>query len=128
MRFGNVDDQESDPPAVLFVEFIEGRNLPPKGRSRVAAEYQNHGLPLIYDRELNALTLVQLEQRKVRRGIANVKGSGAGVKPCRFKRKNHEGYGAGHSGHDPPESFRRLMHGPPHIAPETAITDYQGDK
>jgi hypothetical protein len=39
MRFGNVDDQESNPPAILFVEFIEGRNLPPEGRSSIAAEY-----------------------------------------------------------------------------------------
>jgi hypothetical protein len=46
MRFGNVNNQESDTPAILFVELIEGRNLPPERRSSVAAEYQNHGLPL----------------------------------------------------------------------------------
>jgi hypothetical protein len=39
MRFGNVDNQESDAPAILLVEFIEGRNLPPERRSRIAAEY-----------------------------------------------------------------------------------------
>lgn len=47
MRFGNVDNQKSNPPAILLVEFIEGRNLPPKRRSRVAAEYQNHRLLLV---------------------------------------------------------------------------------
>ena len=47
MRFGNVDNQESNPPVILLVEFIEGRNLPPERRSGVAAEYQNHGLLLV---------------------------------------------------------------------------------
>jgi hypothetical protein len=47
MRFGNVDHQESNPPAILLVELIEGRNLPPEWRSSVAAEYQNHRLPLV---------------------------------------------------------------------------------
>lgn len=46
MRFGNVNNQESNTPAILFVELIEGRNLPPERRSSVAAEYQNCGLPL----------------------------------------------------------------------------------
>jgi hypothetical protein len=47
MRFGNVDNQESNPLAILLVELIEGRNLPPERRSSVAAEYQNHGLLLV---------------------------------------------------------------------------------
>jgi hypothetical protein len=38
MRFGNVDHQKSNPPAILLVELIEDRNLPPKWRSGVAAE------------------------------------------------------------------------------------------
>jgi hypothetical protein len=46
MRFGNVNNQEGDTPAIPFVELIEGRNLPPERWSSVAAEYQNHGLPL----------------------------------------------------------------------------------
>jgi hypothetical protein len=47
MRFGNVDHQESNPPAILLVELIEGGNLPPERRSSVATEYQNHGPPLV---------------------------------------------------------------------------------
>jgi hypothetical protein len=47
MRFGNVDHQERNPPAILLVKLIKGRNLPPERRSRVAAEHQNHGLPLV---------------------------------------------------------------------------------
>src|ERR1700691_1483544 len=47
MRFANVDNQERDPPAILLVELIEGGNLPPKGRSGVAPEYQNNRLFLV---------------------------------------------------------------------------------
>jgi len=47
MGFGYVNHQERDAPAILLVELIEGRNLPPERRSGVAAEYQNHRLPLV---------------------------------------------------------------------------------
>jgi hypothetical protein len=46
MRFDNIDNQKGNAPAILLVKLIEGRNLPPEWRSRVAAEYQNHGLLL----------------------------------------------------------------------------------
>ena len=39
MRFGNVNNQERDAPAILLVKLVEGRNLPPERWSRVAAEY-----------------------------------------------------------------------------------------
>ena len=38
MRFGNVNHQEGNAPAILLVKLIEGRNLPPERRSSVAAE------------------------------------------------------------------------------------------
>ena len=47
MRFGNVNNEESNAPAILLVELIEGRNLPPEGRSSVAAENQYNRLLLI---------------------------------------------------------------------------------
>jgi hypothetical protein len=47
MRFRNVNHQERDPPAILLVKLIEGRDLPPERRSGVAAEHQDHGLLLI---------------------------------------------------------------------------------
>jgi hypothetical protein len=47
MRFCNVDNQERNAPAILLVKPIQGWNLPPERRSRVAAEYQNYGLPLV---------------------------------------------------------------------------------
>jgi hypothetical protein len=47
MRLRDVNNQESNTIVILLVELIQGRNLPPERRSRIAAEYQDHGLPLI---------------------------------------------------------------------------------
>jgi hypothetical protein len=41
MRFENVDDQKRDPVAVLVIKLVEGGNLPPEGRSGVAAKDQH---------------------------------------------------------------------------------------
>jgi hypothetical protein len=38
MCFENVDGEEADAIVVVVVELVEGRNLPPVGRSRVTAE------------------------------------------------------------------------------------------
>jgi hypothetical protein len=46
MRLGDVDDEEADLVRILIVELVEGGNLPPKGRSGVAAEDENDGLML----------------------------------------------------------------------------------
>jgi hypothetical protein len=43
---GDVNHQERDLIFVLLVELIEGRNLPPEGRSSVASEYQDNRLSL----------------------------------------------------------------------------------
>jgi len=42
VRLGDVDDQKCDPVSELLVELVEGRNLPPEGRSRVASKHQHH--------------------------------------------------------------------------------------
>ena len=128
MGFGNVNNQEDNAPAILLVKLIKGRNLPPERRSSVAAEYQNYGLLLVQQRQLNSLALVQLEQREVGRLISDVKRPGASVHPCSFKWKDQEGDGTGHPGHDASEGFRRLMHCPPDISPETDVADHQADK
>jgi hypothetical protein len=47
MGFGDVNDQEGNLIAILFVKLVEGRDLPPKRRSSVTAEYQYYGLPLV---------------------------------------------------------------------------------
>ena len=41
--FEDIDGVEVDFPFVLFREFVEGGNLPPKGRSSVAAEDEDYG-------------------------------------------------------------------------------------
>jgi hypothetical protein len=61
MGFENVDNEKSDAIAVLVIEFIEGRNLPPEGRSSVAAEYQHHRFLRGESREPDGLALVQLQ-------------------------------------------------------------------
>ena len=62
MSFLNVDDEEIDLVAVLPVEFVEGGNLPPKGRSSIATEDQDHGFVPKSSGELNAsLAIVGLE-------------------------------------------------------------------
>jgi hypothetical protein len=44
MRLDDVDDQERNAVAVLIVELVESGNLPPEGRSGVAAEHKHHRL------------------------------------------------------------------------------------
>jgi hypothetical protein len=46
MRLGDVNHQERDLLSILLVEFVEGRNLPPKRRSSVTSEYQDDWLSL----------------------------------------------------------------------------------
>ena len=46
VRLGNVDHEECDLVAVLFVEFVEGGNLPPERRSSVASEHEDDWLLL----------------------------------------------------------------------------------
>jgi len=42
VRFSDVDHQECDPVSELLVKFVEGRNLPPEGRSGIASKYQHY--------------------------------------------------------------------------------------
>src|SRR5947208_2750173 len=42
MRLGNVDHEELNLVSILLVEFVEGRNLPPEGRSGVASEDEDN--------------------------------------------------------------------------------------
>jgi hypothetical protein len=44
VRFRDVDHQKGGSTAVLFVKLVEGRNLPPEGRSGVASEYKDYRL------------------------------------------------------------------------------------
>jgi hypothetical protein len=44
MRFLNVDDVESHSIAIILEQSIELGNLPAKGRSSIAAEYEDYGM------------------------------------------------------------------------------------
>ncbi len=86
MRFDDVNNQEGDALAVLIIELVEGGNLPPEGRSSVAAEDEHDGLVGRQRRELNIRGLIERGQGKIRGGIAGTQMSGTGVGPHGFKR------------------------------------------
>jgi|SRR5580700_3381611 hypothetical protein len=44
VRLTDVNHIKRDAVAVLLVDFVESGNLPPKRRSRITAEYEDHGL------------------------------------------------------------------------------------
>ena len=81
MGFKNVDDKKSDLAAVLIVELVEGRSLPPEGRSSVASEDQHDGLLRGQRRQLNSLSFVEGHQGEVRGGIAGVQRASPGLGP-----------------------------------------------
>ena len=47
VRLGDVHHEKRDFASILIVEFVEGRNLPPEGRSSVAAENHHYRLLLV---------------------------------------------------------------------------------
>jgi len=123
MGLKNVDDQERDLAAVLVVELVEGRNLPPERRSSVAAEHQHDRLFRGQSRQLDRLGFVELHQREVRGQIAWMQLTGAGVHPHSFEGSQQKNCRDRHSGHDAAKGFRRLVHGPPHGTDEADVYD-----
>jgi hypothetical protein len=77
----DVDHQEGDLAVVLVCELVESGNLPPEGRSSVAAENENDRFLGGESRELDAVGFVELEQREVGSGITGAEFAGAGVSP-----------------------------------------------
>jgi hypothetical protein len=127
MGLGDVDNQESHAVLVLLVKFVEGRNLPPERRSRIAAENQHNGLLLIQGGELNLFGFVDLKQGEIWRGITDLQSSGAGVKPGRLEWEQEKGNRPGQSFHYPAEGFRGLIHSPPNNASESGVNHRQHD-
>ena len=70
MRFHDVDRQEAHAVTILFVQLVEGGDLPPKWRSGVATEDQRHGLATAEAGELNGSSLVVAAQGEIRRMVA----------------------------------------------------------
>src|SRR5262249_5957944 len=107
---------------------VEGGYLPPEGRSGVAAEYEHNRLLFVEERKLNRSSLIDLFQRKIRSGIADLEGSSAGVGPQRFKGIEQECDGCRNPGHHSTEDFRRLMHRPPDEGAKRKIDNGQSQK
>lgn len=128
MRLGDVDNEECDAASILLVELVESGNLPPKGRSSVAAKNQNNRLRLIQFGELHAGSFVQLHEGEVRSCIADSKRSRAGARPNCFKWKQQEWHRARYLGHHPAKRFRRLPHGPQDQACKSEVSDEDDHK
>jgi hypothetical protein len=126
MGFEDVDREEGDLLTVLIVELVEGRNLPPEGRSGVAAEDQNDGL--MEGGQLDAVGLIQFQEVEVGGGIAGLEMSGAGLHPEGFKRGEEKDDRAGHVGHDAGKGLRRLVHRPGHEGDEGEPDDEQASE
>jgi hypothetical protein len=116
----NVDDEELRPILVLLVKSVERGNLPPEGRSGIAAEYQDDG-PLTPELgELNGGFLVVSFQRKVGSLLANSKAPASGIEPHGLEREDDED-GARSPGHDRTEGFGLATHGEEEPAQEEHI-------
>jgi hypothetical protein len=125
--FSDVNHEKGNTILVLLVKFVEGRNLPPEWRSSVTAEDQHDRLLLVQEGELNPFGLVDFKQGEVRRRIADLQSSGAGMKPGSFEWEEQEGDRPGQSLHYPPEGLRGLIHRPPDGASEGNVGDHQHD-
>ena len=110
MSFQDVDGVKGDFVFVLIVELVEGRNLPPEGRSGVAAEDEDDRLLAAEGTELNMSRLVEGGESEVGSHITGLNRTSAGVCPQGFERQSDEG-DHWSSGHDAAELFRRLVHG-----------------
>ena len=71
MRFQNIDGVKLHTLTIVVVELIERGNLPPKWRSRVAAENQYYGLVIANGCQAHMRTLIKSSQREFRRGVAD---------------------------------------------------------
>jgi hypothetical protein len=58
MRLGDIHHQKRNLIYILIVKFVEGRNLPPEGRSSVAAEDHHHRLRFVDLRKMHGVGFV----------------------------------------------------------------------
>jgi hypothetical protein len=91
MRFRDVDHEEGNLASVLLVELVEGRNLPPEGRSGVASKDQHHR-PLLGGEggQLYLCGFVEPPQQEVGCGAAHLQRARPGAHPESFEWKNQE--------------------------------------
>jgi len=127
VRLSDVDNEESDLALILIVELVEGGNLPPEGRSSVAAEDHHDGLGLVEFRESNGAGLIDLGEREVGGGVADVDGAGAGLSPHGFEGADEEDL-PGQMHHDAGEAFGAAVHDSEHVADEDYPEDEDDDE
>jgi hypothetical protein len=110
MRLENVDGVERDLIFVLIVELVQGRNLPPEGRSGVTAKDEDYGLFAAKRTELHVGGLIQRWKGEIGRHFAGLEGACACARPQGFKWQRDEG-DDWRPRHDASEALGRLMHG-----------------
>jgi hypothetical protein len=110
MRLADVNDVERRAILVLLVEFIEGGNLPPEGRSGVAAEDEDDRLLAAQGGQLKMALVVGAFERKIRSGVAYAECAFARTHPERLQRK-HEERDVREVAHGAREEIRPLAHG-----------------
>jgi hypothetical protein len=127
MGFTDVYDEECDFALVLVVELVEGGNLPPEWRSRVAAEDHHYGLGFVEFGELNGAGFIDLCECEVGGGVANVNRASAGVGPQGFEWADEEDL-PGEMHHYAGKAFGRAVHDAPHEANESCPKDEDYDE
>src|ERR1700722_3183770 len=104
MSLKDVDGVEVDLALVLLGQFVEGGNLPSKGRSSKAAKDENSRLTAPKGVQPYRNFRVERLHGEVGCGVANLKGAFTCVHPHRLKWKEKVGRHR-HSCHDMPEDF-----------------------
>jgi hypothetical protein len=110
MRFCDVHHLERNLVAVLLIKLVEGRNLPPEGRSSIASEDQHHGPLAIQCRKLHRCIAIQSLQGKIRRVISDLYSSLPRLHPHGFEGKCQKRNRSRNSLHEPPKLIRWLPH------------------
>ena len=126
MGFEDVDGEEADTIVVVVVELVEGRNLPPVGRSGVTAEDEDDRFLRVERRELHARGFVEGEEIEVGRGIAGLEVACAGAHPHGFKGSGEKDGRNGHVHHDLAEFLGRLLHCPEDVTAEDNPDNEEG--
>jgi hypothetical protein len=115
MRFKDVYSVEADLVAILFGELVQGGNLPPKRRSRIAPEYKDDPPVCPKGREIGWSVVFQPFDRKCWSGITNAQVPLARRHPKGLKGKHEIGRHR-HLGHHVAEDLGRLVHGPVYVS------------
>jgi len=109
VRLKNIERVEADLVAILFVEFIEGRNLPPERRSSIAAKYKHYGLVAPQGCKLHVLRFVERLHFEIRGLRSRSETSRTCATPHGFEGEQ-EVCRHGHALHDLPKLLRRSVH------------------